>query len=68
MSNFVGTSPFLNNIMGCHGNHAFSQSPDRFFFKNFMFHLGGLHEQFGTQEKMPWGCKVSLIGPDDIVL
>ena len=33
-----------------------------------MLHLGGLNEQFGTQEKMPWVCKVSLVGQDYIFL
>ena len=69
MSNFVGTSPFLNSIIGCHGNHAFSHSPDRFIFR--ILHLGGLNEQFGTQEKSPWGGgggQVSLIGQAYIVL
>ena len=69
MSNFVGTSPFLNSIMGCHGNHAFSHSPDRFILRTLFCIKGGLNEQFGTQEKMPMGWKVtSLIGPDYIVL
>ena len=67
MSNFEGTSPFLNSIMGCHGNHAFSHSPDRFILELNLY-LGDLNEKFSTHEKIPWGRKVSLIGPDYIVL
>ena len=67
MSDFVDISPFLNSIMGCHGNHAFSHYPDRFIL-DFILHLGGLIEQFCTQEKNALGCKVSLIFPDYIVL
>ena len=67
MSNFVGKSLFLNSIMGCHGNHAFSHSPDRISFRTFALHLGGLNEQFSLK-KNALGCKVSLTGPDYIVL
>ena len=56
MSDFVGTSPFLNSIMGCPGNHAFSHSPERFSLE-LILHLGGLNEQFGTQEKNAWGAR-----------
>ena len=56
MSDFVDISPFLNSNMGCHGNHAFSHYLDRFIL-DFILHLGGLSEQFGTQEKMPWGAR-----------
>ena len=27
------------------------------FILDFILHLGGLNEQFGTQEKMPWGAR-----------
>ena len=40
MSNFVGTSQFLNRIMGCHGNHAFSHSPNRFIFRTLFCSKG----------------------------
>ena len=41
MSNLVGTPPLLESVMGCHGNHAFSNSPNRFnFFYNFV-HIKG---------------------------
>ena len=49
--------------MGCHGNHAFSHSPNHFFKDNFVSHLGGPNEQFGTYEKLSlgggggFGCK-----------
>ena len=58
MSDFVDISPFLNSIMGCHGNHAFSHYPDRFIL-DFILHLGGLNELIGTQEKMPWGARLA---------
>ena len=37
-------------------------------FLELYFVFRGFNEQFGTQEKMTWGCKVSLIGPDYIEL
>ena len=45
---------------GCHGNHAFSHSPNEFMFRNivFSFRGGGGQDFFGTNEKLSWGCKV----------
>ena len=57
MSNFVGTSPILNSIMGCHGNHAFFHIAQTGSFLELYLHLGGLNEQFGTQEKCPGGAR-----------
>ena len=49
--------------MGCHGNHAFSHSPDRFIFRIF---LGGRNEQFGTEEKCA-GVQGMLNWPQSIL-
>ena len=61
MSNFIGTSPFLNSIMGCHGNHAFSPIPDRFIFRTLFCSLGVLMNNLalkknalGVQGKLNW--------------
>ena len=42
--------------MGCHGNHAFTQSQNTFFLqdKKVMYSYG-LNEQFATHEKLSWG-------------
>ena len=56
-------------IKGCHGNHAFLQSPNEFMFWNIFSHsggggggwVGGGREFFGTNEKLSWGCKVGQI-------
>ena len=49
----------------CHGNHAFSHSPNKFIFRNIFFSFrggeGGGMKQFGTNEKLSWGCKVDQI-------
>ena len=39
MSNFEGTPPFYNRIRGCHGNHTFSHSLDRFIFIGTLFRI-----------------------------
>ena len=46
---------------GCHGNHASSHSPNEFMFRNIFSHSGGPRKQFGTNEKLSWGCKVGQI-------
>ena len=46
---------------GCHGNHAFSHSPNKFMFMNIFSHSVGPMKQFGTDEKLSWGCKVGQI-------
>ena len=49
-------------VNGCHGNYAFFQTANKFFFedKNSL-HFWGPNEQFGTHEKLSWGCKVGRI-------
>ena len=43
-----------NRNMGCHGNHAFSHSPNEFIFENgFLSYSGGPREQFDINEKCP---------------
>ena len=50
---FVGTSPSLSRIMGCHRNHTFSQGKNRFIFEdNFVSHIVGPNEQLSTNEKL----------------
>ena len=55
---------------GCHGNHAFSHSPNEFMFRNIFSHSGmgggGLKSFFGTNEKLSWGCEVGQIRFCDI--
>ena len=62
MIEFVYT-PLAGRIaqQGCHGNHAFSHSPNKFMFRNIFFSFRGPMKQFGTNEKMSWGCKVGQI-------
>ena len=74
MSNFVGTSPFLNSIMGCHGNHAFSHSPDRLILELYFAFRGvlmnNLHSRknaLGVQGKLNWPglyCSLMCIEPE----
>ena len=45
----------------CHGNHALSHSPNEFMFRNMFSHSGGPRKQFGTNEKLSWGCKIGQI-------
>ena len=42
---------------GCHGNHAFSHSPNEFVFRNIVFSFRGAQEIFGTNEKLSWGAR-----------
>ena len=43
MFDFVVTFPFLRNcIKGCHGNRAFSHSPNRFIFGETFFRIEGI--------------------------
>ena len=32
-------------------------SPNEFFLRIFLSHLGGSNEQFGTHEKLSWGAR-----------
>ena len=52
MIDFVGTYiPILEKtVMGCHGNHALSHSPNQFIY-------GGPREQFAPIQKCPWGAR-----------
>ena len=47
--------------MGCHGNHAFSHSPNRVIYDNFLSYSGSSREQFVTNSKLSLGCKVGQI-------
>ena len=39
--------------MGCHENHPFSHSSYQLVFEdNFVLHLGGPNEQYGTHDKL----------------
>ena len=46
---------------GCHGNHAFSHSPNEFMFWKKNSHSGGPRNFFGTNENLSWVCKVGQI-------
>ena len=61
MSNFVGTPPFLRNALwvAMETMHFHIAQTIFFFFffffeDNFVSHLGGPNEQFGTHEKLSW--------------
>ena len=48
--------------MGCHGNHAFRHSYNKFFSGDtFLGHDWGSNEQFDTHENLSWGSKVGQI-------
>ena len=47
MSNFIGTPPILEPVMGCHENHAY------IFKDGLVSHLGGPNEQFGIHKNCP---------------
>ena len=52
MTEFLGLHPNLER--GCHGNHAFSQSPYQISFEeNFVSHSEGTPEQLGPNLKGP---------------
>ena len=51
---------------GCHGNHAFSHSPNELLFRNIFISLrggggGGGEETIWHNENLSWGCKVGKI-------
>ena len=47
--------------MGCHGNHAFSHSPNLNSLEdNYVSHPGGPNEQFGTHETLSYGMQCNL--------
>ena len=47
--------------MGCHGNRAFSHSPNQIFFEDTLVsHPEGTNEQFGTHENLSWGVLGNL--------
>ena len=62
MIEFVCTpQPVRIAQQGCHGNHAFSLSPNEFMFRNFFSHSGGgAGYCFGTNEKLTWGVQGRL--------
>ena len=77
MSNFVGTSPFLNHNMGCYGNYAFTHSPDRFIFRTVsqlgvvMNNLAPKKNYPGVQAlqgKLNWPPDLSLICIESVCL
>ena len=47
--------------MKCHGNHAFSHSPNQFIYWDFCSHSEGPREQFDTNSKLSLGSKVGQI-------
>ena len=55
MIEFEGLPHVLkNHTNGCHGNHAFSQSPyQNVFEENFVSHSEGPTKQFGMKLKCP---------------
>ena len=57
MSNFVGTPPFLRNALwvAMETMHFHIAQTNVFFEDNFVSHLGGPNEQFGTHEKLSRG-------------
>ena len=64
MIDFEGTSPFLIlEILGCHGNHAFTHSQNKFCIEDKKVLLSwGPNEQFVTHENCPGiGYKVCQI-------
>ena len=44
------TLPVRIAQQGCHGNHAFSHSPNEFMFRNIFSHSREPRKQFGTSE------------------
>ena len=51
------TSMLKNRVNGCHGNHVFFHSANKFFFEDkTSLHFWGHNERFGTHEKL------SLVG------
>ena len=62
MIEFVCT-PLLVRIaqQGCHGNHAFSHSPNEFMFRNIFSHSRGPRKQFGANEELSWGAKYAKL-------
>ena len=49
--------------MGCHGNHAFSHSPNRFIFWTTVLCIKGVLVIKWYPWKVVQECKVSLVGP-----
>ena len=48
--------------MDCHRIHAFSHGQNKFsLFDDNFSHLEGPNRQFGTNEKLTWGCKAGQI-------
>ena len=50
--------------MGCHGNHAFRQSQNKFLAGDIFRgggHTLGPYEQFDTHQNLPWCRKVGKI-------
>ena len=48
--------------MGCHGNHAFQHSQNKFCLGDHFFrHARGPNEQFDTHGILSWGSKVGQI-------
>ena len=64
MSNFVGKSPFSSSLWVAMETKHFHKAHTICFKDNFVSHLGGPNEQFGTHEKLSWGrgCKVTSFG------
>ena len=62
MTEFVCTSlPVRIAQQGCHGNHAFSHSPNEFMFRNIFFSFRGTQENVLAPMKNCQGSKVGQI-------
>ena len=58
----MDTPTCKNCTTSCHGNYAFSHSPNELVFRNIFFLIqGGPGIFFGTNEKLSLGCKVGQI-------
>ena len=63
---FVDTPPILNiRITGCHGNHAFSQSPNMCIIKNIFSYLGGPRSNLAPARNCPKGKRKAKL--DEII-
>ena len=59
----------MNHVNSCHGNNVFFivQLSLSCTTKIFL-HFRGPNEQFGTHEKLSWGCKLGQISPQVILI
>ena len=53
----------MNHVNSCHGNNVF------FIVQlSLSLHFRRPNEQFGTHEKLSWGCKLGQISPQVILI